>query len=185
MGIDNLLSGKPDIVISGINRGANMGMVTFYSATVACAREAAFQRIPAISVSLESGPDMDYNTAAAFIASLIKDVIKLGLRGGTYLNVNIPALPKEKINGVLIVPLDSRAPLESYVKESSSDNEQVFLPTFAALPAGDVKTDVWAVKNGYIAISPISIDKTSEEEIRALQSLEALWKCTDREKERP
>ncbi len=80
LALESLLAEKPDIVVSGVNRGENVGLVTFYSATVAAAREAAFLRIPAVSVNLQSGEKMDYGAAAAFAAALVRELARPGLR---------------------------------------------------------------------------------------------------------
>lgn len=85
LALECLLPEKPDIVISGINKGDNVGVVTFYSATVSCARKAAFKGIPAVAVSLEIGENMDYNLAADFIVELAKEMKAKGLKDDTFL----------------------------------------------------------------------------------------------------
>jgi 5'-nucleotidase len=171
LALEALLPEKPDIVVSGINRGENTGLVTFYSATVACAREAAFQGIPAIALSLESSPEMDYRAAADFIVSIVREVKKRGLRIGTYLNVNIPALPKERIKGVLITRLDERPSLESYEGRTNPEGQITFWPLYKELGAGDTKADIWALRNGYISVTPMSIAQTDEQGLKDLADM--------------
>jgi 5'-nucleotidase len=171
LGLEALLPEKPDIVVSGINRGENTGLVTFYSATVACAREAAFQGIPSIAFSLESSPAMDYTAAADFIVSIVREVKKRGLRRGTYLNVNIPALPKERIKGVLVTRLDQRPSLESYERRANPEGQLTFWPLYKELGAGDTKADIWALRNGYISVTPMSIAQTDEQGLKDLADL--------------
>lgn len=99
LALESLLAEKPDLVVSGINRGENLGVVSFYSATVACSREAAIKGIPAVAVSLESGKTMDYAPAADFIVSLVREMKEKRLKPGVFLNVNVPNLPEDKIKG--------------------------------------------------------------------------------------
>ena len=181
LALEALLPEKPDIVVSGINRGENTGLVTFYSATVACAREAAFQGIPAIAFSLESSPEMDYAAAADFIVSIVREVKKRGLGRGTFLNVNIPALPKEKIKGVMVTRLDQRPSLESYEGKTNAEAQIIFWPLYKELGAGDPKADIWALRNGYISVTPMIIDQTDGADLNGLKNWESLtWKGRSR-----
>jgi 5'-nucleotidase len=171
LALEALLPEKPDIVVSGINRGENSGLVTFYSATVACAREAAFQGIPAIAFSLESSPEMNYTAAADFIVSIVREVKKRGLRRGTYLNVNIPALSKERIKGVMVTRLDLRPSLESYEGKTNAEGQIIFWPLYKELGADDPKADIWALRNGYISMTPMIIDQTDEQGLKDLADM--------------
>jgi 5'-nucleotidase len=175
LALECLLPEKPDIVISGINKGDNVGVVTFYSATVSCAREAAFLRIPAIAVSLEVGEKMDYEFAADFIVELAKEMKGKGLKGDTFLNVNFPALPKNLIKGVLVTRQDLRASFEYYDKRINLKGQIYFWPLYKPLDQGTQEmTDVWALKNGFISITPFQFDQT---DVSKLKDLEA-WKFT-------
>jgi len=100
LALESLLDTPPDIVVSGVNRGENLGVVTFYSATVACAREAAFKGIPAVAVSLESGPDMDYAAAAEAAALVIEKSPLESWPKGLYLNINAPARKRGRLQGL-------------------------------------------------------------------------------------
>jgi 5'-nucleotidase len=170
LALESLLPEKPDILVAGVNRGETTGVVTFYSATVACAREAAFNGIPAVAVHLERSETMDYEGAASFIAELIKDVLQTEPKSRLFLNINIPGLPKEKIKGVLITRQDTRKTIEFYAKKKDPSGKVYFERSFKRLdPAGE-KTDIWAVRNGYISITPLQFDQTDD---AALKSLEA------------
>ena len=171
LALESLLTEKPDIVISGINRGENIGLVTFYSGTVACAREASIKGIPSIAVSFEDGPVMDYKEAAAFVADLVRGLKARGIRPGLFLNVNYPARPKEKIKGVMITRQDLQSPLQSYEKRISPRGKLYFWPLYRELFQAPEKTDVWALANGYISITPLQIDQTNSRELESLKSL--------------
>lgn len=171
LALEALLPEKPDLVVSGINRGDNTGLVTFYSATVACAREAAFLGIPSIAFSLESSKEMDYTAAADYIVSIVREVKKRGLRRGTFLNVNIPALPKEKIKGMMVTKLDQRPSLEGYEGKTNPEGQIIFWPLYKELEADDPKADIWAIRNGYISITPMIINQTDEQGLKDLAGL--------------
>jgi len=177
LALESLLAEKPDLVICGINRGENLGLVTFYSATVGAAREAAFLRIPAISVHLQSGPDMDYKAAADFTAALARELARRGFEKGLFINVNVPALPRDRIKGVMITRQDVRPTVEYFEKKESRDGQDFYWPSYKVLDAGPENTDTWAVRNGYISITPFTLDQTDAAALKTLKGLEKLnWK---------
>jgi 5'-nucleotidase len=177
LALESLLADKPDIVVAGINRGENVGLVTFYSATVAAAREAAFLRIPAISVNLQSGESMDYAAAADFVLALVRELARRGFDKGMFLNINIPALPKDRIKGIMITRQDVRPTVELFEKKESGNGEVLYWPSYKTLDAGLEKTDIWAVRNGYISIAPLTLDQTDPARLESLKGLEKLaWK---------
>ncbi len=171
LALESLLEVKPDFVVSGINRGENLGVITYYSATLGAAREAAFDGVAAIAVNQESGTGMDYSAAAEFAAALVRALAKNPVKTGLFLNVNVPNLPRDKIKGVLAVPIDLQPPYERFEKRTTPDGRTYYWNAYRPLGAGKEKTDVWAVRNGYVSITPLSIDTTDR---AALQALEAL-----------
>jgi 5'-nucleotidase len=177
LAVEVLLPERPDIVISGINRGQNVGLVTFYSATVAAAREAAFLGIPAMSVNLQRGEAMDYGAAADFIAALVREMAGKDFEKGMFLNINVPNMSKNGIKGILITRQDVRAPAEFYEKRESRDGETTYWPSYKTLDPGREGTDIWAVANGYISITPLMFDQTDAAKLESLKGLEKLdWK---------
>jgi 5'-nucleotidase len=169
----NLLGEAPEVVIAGINRGENVGVVTFSSGTVACAREAAFWRIPSLSVNLQRGDLMDYEGAAEFVSSLVADLLKNGLAAGTYLNVNYPALSRDKIRGVLVTRQDTRQPSERYEKVASPGGKTLYRSLWKPLIDGKPDTDTAALGSGFISVTPLQIDQTGPSETERLR----IWKC--------
>ncbi len=170
LALESLLDEKPDLVISGINRGENLGVVSFYSGTVACSREAAIKGIPSVAVSLASGATMDYGPAADFIAALIQEMKEKHLRPGVFLNVNVPNLPKEKIRGVVLTHQDLQASQESYERRVGPGNQIYFWNIYKELDQAPEKTDVWAVRNGYISVCPFQLDQTDYRELKNLDN---------------
>jgi 5'-nucleotidase len=177
LALESLLTKRPDIVVSGVNKGENLGTVTFYSATVAGAREAAFLGIPSIAVHLAAGKGMDYRSAAAITAAIVRMVGKGGIPKGTFLNINIPALALDEIKGVRITRQDTRAPLEFFEKTVSVDGRTEYTPSWKHHePAGE-DTDVWAVRNGYVSVSVFGFDQSAGIDPGPLKRLEKLaWK---------
>lgn len=97
LGINIILEGKkPDILVSGINTGPNIGNDVFYSGTVGAAREGCLFGIPSVAISVSSSKNPDYKTVAELSIPVINTVLKFGLPKGTFLNVNVPIIPKEK-----------------------------------------------------------------------------------------
>jgi 5'-nucleotidase len=161
MALTSLLPQLPDIIISGINKGENTGVVAFSSGTVSCAREAAYREIPAIAVSLEEGAGMDYAAAAEFTARLVLEVRKRDLPKGTFLNVNFPARPSDQIKGVLVTRQDTRPSDEHYAKKTSPEEKAEYWSVYRPLTGGNKDSDTWALTQGYISITPLSIDQTA------------------------
>ena len=150
LALERLIPERPDLVVSGINRGENLGTVTFYSATVAAAREAALLGFPAIAVNLAAGKGMDYTAAAGILADIVRALGRNGIAKGTFLNVNIPNLPQESIRGVRITRQDMRAPVDSFEKTVTPEGATEYKPSWKHLePAGE-DTDIWALRNGYV-----------------------------------
>jgi len=171
LALESLVAEKPDLVVTGINRGENLGMDTYYSGTCGCACEAAVKGIPAIAVSLTSGKSMDYGPAADAVVDLILALREKPLKPGLFLNVNVPNLPKDEIKGMMVVPLDMRPSIESYTRSVDAQGQVYYLSSFKALEAGTEKTDIWAVRNGYISITPFLLDQTSAADLAPLESL--------------
>ena len=177
LAIESLLPAKPDIVVAGINKGDTTGVVSFYSATVACAREAAITGLPAIAVHLEKGETMDYEGAAIFIAALVQEIKDKRLPPGVFLNINIPALPREQIRGVMITKQDLRSTRQFYEKKADPAGAPYYWPSYKHLEPDKERTDIWALKNGYISITPLQIDQTASSELRPLESWAIMkWK---------
>lgn len=174
LAVAHLLPSKPDLVVSGINAGENLGTVTFYSATVGAAREAAFLGIPAIAVNLARGRDMDYRTAAGIVAGIVRAVGKDGIAPGTFLNVNVPPLPRERLRGLRITRQDTRAPAHIFKKAEGPGGLTEFRPGWRHLEPAGADTDIWAVRNGYVSVSVFGYDQSAAAPPAAALALQRL-----------
>lgn len=184
----------PDMVVSGINHGANLGYDVFYSGTVAAAVEATIEGLPALAISRERhendlGPatpqdyldkeqaeEIDYGPIAAFCARLVQRVIKYGLPADTFLNVNIPAVPWPAIKGVVLTRLGRRVYRDELVARKDPRGRPYYW--IGGLPpkgVADPGTDIWAIDNGFISVTPINLDLTDNRMIEDLKP----WKLED------
>ncbi len=162
---------KPDIVISGINMGPNMGEDIFYSGTVAAAREAALAKIKSIAISLDGYNKKYYfDTALKFTDIVIDKFIDLKLPEGIFLNMNIPNIPYNMIKGIRITHLGSRRYFDKLIKRFDPKGNPYFW-----LSGDDVKwkedknSDYYAVKENYISITPLHMDLTAYNFINKLK----------------
>lgn len=165
-----LLPQKPDLVISGINQGANLGHDLTYSGTVAAAMEAVISGLPAVAVSLDSYSSHDFAIAAETAAQIVGQVQERGLPAGTFLNVNVPSCTAEEIAGVAITRLGRRVYRDILV-ERHDPRGRPYYWIGGEPPSGhlDDGTDIWAVANGFVSITPIHLDMTAHELIPVLQ----------------
>lgn len=169
LGLESLMKRKPDLVISGINGGSNLGTVTFYSGTVGGARQAALLGIPAIAVSMEGNNPADYATAAVFIRELVKQLrTHRLLRPGLFLNVNIP--PGWK-HGVRIVRLSNKAGRGIYKRRTNPYGQLYFWSQFEPPSDRNQDTDVGAFARGFITVTPLRIDQTDQDALGSLRGL--------------
>jgi 5'-nucleotidase len=171
--VEELLEIPPDLIISGINLGANVGVNVLYSGTVSAATEGAFLGIRSAAISLDTlkkAPDFGF--AARFSREIIGFIVKSNLKKGTALNVNIPAIPEDKIKGISFTGQGTRRQKEKF--ESRIDPRgNVYYWLSAEIPVEDeaVDSDIRALREQRISITPITYDLTCREEKERLQSL--------------
>lgn len=172
LAITGLLEDEPDIVVSGINAGANMGDDVLYSGTVAAATEGRFLGLPAMAVSLASTcmyPAKHYETAARISLDLIYRLSEQSLSFTSILNVNIPDIPFEEIKGIQATRLGYRHKAEPVVKSKDPRGKSIYWvgPAGPEQDAGE-GTDFHAVRNGYVSVTPLQVDLTRHDAIQPL-----------------
>jgi 5'-nucleotidase len=163
LGIHSLLDFKPDLVISGINRGGNLGDDVTYSGTVSAAMEATLMGIPAFSVSLVTmGEGENYQEAASFAAKLARIVFDEGLPNDTFLNVNIPDLPGDKLLPPLITSQGKRRYEGMIIDKVDPRGRNYYWIGTVDLNFIDIEgSDYAAVSRGHISITPLHLDLTN------------------------
>ena len=154
VGVRALMAERPDLVVSGINRGYNLGMVTYVSGTVGAAREAALMGIPAIASSL-SVAETNYAAGAEFVRQVAEMVRQHGLEPGVLLNVNIPPGAAAAIKGLQMTRQSAQSGEERFEEQRSPSGRRFFWSVWKD-PTGDVEgSDVWATEHGYVAVTPL------------------------------
>jgi len=171
LGVLELLPRRPDIVMSGINVGPNLGRDLSYSGTVSGAMEGTIFRIPSLAVSVGAFRDTIFEVAASFAMRLVGLVNERGLPENTLLNINVPNLPKDQIKGVQITRQGEKRYISKLDKRTDPRGRPYYWLTGAPAPQQDVEgTDSWALAQGYISITPIRLNMTDPEALEALQS---------------
>ncbi|NOR34229.1 MAG: 5'/3'-nucleotidase SurE [Bacteroidales bacterium] len=174
---NSLCDRKPDLLLSGINHGSNSSSSVLYSGTMAAAMEGAVNHIPSIGFSLLSfDPDADFTPSVPFVEEVIRHVLEKGLPDGICLNVNIPALPSEKIRGIRICSQANGYWKEEFEKRTDPNgSEYYWLTGFfhnREPENGGTGTDEWALKNRYVSVVPINTDLTAYDVLDRMKSLE-------------
>ena len=161
IGLCELAGGPVDLVVSGINRGANVGINVLYSGTVSAATEAAILGVPSLAISLDTHREADYSAAARFARRMAAFILEHPLPH-VALNVNVPAIPEEEIRGVVVAKQGRARLMESFDKRiDPRDNIYYWLAGETELPLQeDDDTDASALKRGMITITPIYYDLT-------------------------
>jgi 5'-nucleotidase len=161
LAIRELMKPPPDVVVSGINMGANLGENVIYSGTVSAATEAAMMGVPSIAVSIDSFDKTDFSSATQVTLRLLSLIQQRGLPPGVSLNVNVPDLPPQSIRGVRITRQGSLKYIEGYDKRIDPRNRVYYwLCGTKPEPDLDPATDAFAVANSYISVTPIHYDLT-------------------------
>jgi 5'-nucleotidase len=161
LAVTGLLDFMPDMIISGINDGANMGDDTIYSGTVAAAMEGYLLGIPSVAVSMSQHAAAHFDTAAKVIAELITRCRHKPWPAAALLNVNVPDIPHDQLRGTRITRLGKRHKAEPIIKAATPRGETVYWvgAAGAAQDAGE-GTDFYAVSRGQVSITPLQIDLT-------------------------
>ena len=161
LAVTGVLEQQPDMVVSGINLGANMGDDTIYSGTVAAATEGYLLGVPAIAISLASFQGRHFATAGRVARELVQRFTSAPFSEPVLLNVNVPDVPYEELRGIQVTRLGRRHKAEPAVKSVSPRGETLYW-IGAAGPAADAGegTDFHAVEHGWVSVTPLQIDLT-------------------------
>lgn len=171
LAITGLLEERPDMVVSGINAGSNLGDDVWYSGTVAAAMEGRFLGLPAIAISLCGERLAHYHTAGIVARCITRHILANPLPSQTILNVNVPDLPYEELAGYEVTRLGTRHCAEPTIRQVDPRGHPIYWvgPAGAEQDAGK-GTDFYAVANGYVSITPLRLDLTDTEAVERLAS---------------
>jgi len=162
IGIKELAGGPVDLVVSGINLGANVGINVIYSGTVSAATEGAIMGVPSMAISLDTHREADFSFAARFARKICTFIVSHPFPKNLSLNVNIPAIPEEKIKGVAVVKQGRARLIESFEKRvDPRENTYYWLAgETQPAPTEDADSDISSLRRGWITITPIDCDLT-------------------------
>lgn len=176
LAITGLLDEEPDMVVSGINAGANMGDDVLYSGTVAAATEGRFLGYPAIAVSMSSHTPNHFETGARAAVELVQRLCAQPIAPDSILNVNVPDLPYEALQGFQATRLGHRHKAEPVVKSEDPRGRPIYwVGSAGAEQDAGPGTDFYAVRNGFVSITPLQVDLTRHQALPDLAAwLEAV-----------
>jgi 5'-nucleotidase len=171
LAVTGLLDKTPDMVVSGINAGANMGDDVLYSGTVAAAMEGRHLGLPAIAVSMDSYTPDHYETAAKAVVKLLADLNEASFAANTILNINVPDIPWSQIKGFKATRLGNRHKSEGVIVQEDPRGDLMYWvgPPGEAQDAGE-GTDFHAVSQQYVSITPLQIDLTRYNTLNELEN---------------
>ncbi len=166
------LVGRVDLVVSGINRGSNLGADIMVSGTVGAALQGYLRGFPTLAISVGSVQNPQYDGAARLLELLAAQLDRTPPQEAFFLNVNLPNLPLSGISGVQITRLGGRSYGESVLEEGNQDPKRYRISRNKPIPGDSPEgTDIWALKNNRISITPLRVDLTNGEQIPQLESL--------------
>lgn len=171
LGVNSGFFEEPDLVVSGINDGPNLGDDTIYSGTVAAALEGRHLGLPALAVSLCAKQDEHFDTAALLTVDIIKKLENHPLDTKQILNINVPNLPIGEVKGILATRCGKRHRAETMVEDTDPFGNQIFWygKLGDELDAGK-GTDFHAIASGYCSVSPLSTDMTVHQQIASMNT---------------
>ncbi|MCJ7692230.1 MAG: 5'/3'-nucleotidase SurE [Sedimentisphaerales bacterium] len=160
-----------DLLVAGINNGANAGINVYYSGTVAAAMEGAFLKIPsvAMSVATEEDANMDFETAAQYCMQILNSLMPIKCDG--VININIPRLSRGAPQGVKVVPQSTKGFDEFYVPKKNEQGQIVFQLSGGPHRTENITTDMTALVEGFITITPLAPGMTNHAKIKELQKI--------------
>ncbi len=161
---------RPDLVLSGINQGANTGVSVYYSGTISAAREALINRVPAMAISLCSKKFRDFRGAVDIVRQLVKSFAQDYFPPDVLLSINVPALPLKKIAGIKITKQADSRFIEEFIYRAERKGEKVYrLAGEIEVDETDGTSDEEAVLQGYVSVTPLRIDLTDHATLPILE----------------
>ena len=162
LGVRSFMKAPPDLLVSGINLGPNMGDDITYSGTVAAAMEGCILGIPSISISINSKADFNFNVIDNHLNEIIDKYLESAIPAKTFININYPNIETTAIKGIQVTSLGHHTYFDNIEITEESEKRIIYLNKHAAARFEDIEgTDFWAVDRGYISITPIKLDLTN------------------------
>ncbi len=166
LAVMQLHDGPIDLLVAGLNNGANAGINIYYSGTVAAAMEGTLLGIPSVAMSLANEEDMDYEKAAKYCFQILEQLMPV--EKGSVMNINIPLLSQGEPKGIKVVPQSNRGFDEYYIPQKNEDGQTVFQLAGGPDLTDNSATDTAALVRGYITVTALAPDMTDHKETRRL-----------------
>jgi 5'-nucleotidase len=161
LALDAIVTSRPDLVLSGINRGSNLGTDVLYSGTVSAAMEGVLEGLPSVAFSLTSFASLDFSAAAAFAQKIVKAIAQNPTDETMLLNVNIPAIPAADICGVMVARLGIRRWKDVFEKRVDPRGKTYYwLAGVVVEEEASADSDIQGIRDNYITITPLKYDLT-------------------------
>jgi 5'-nucleotidase len=170
LAVMQLHDGPIDLVVAGINNGANVGINVYYSGTVAAAMEGAFLNIPAVAMSAASEEPMDFEKAAEHCADVLKKLMPV--KTGAVINVNIPQLSEGPPKGIRVVPQSSKGFDEYYIRQKNEQGQTVFQLAGDVHLTDEAPSDTTSLMDGFITITVLAADMTDHDRTDELRNID-------------
>jgi len=160
----------PDLVVAGLNHGANVGINMLYSGTVAAAIEGAFYGVPSLATSLAHSKSMDFRTAARLACGIIDQIVEAGRLEGLLINLNVPDLSVGPAKGIRVCHMTIPPSQEEMIRRTDPRGRPYFWITGGEVPVGepDPESDQMALAEGYITLTPLQFDLTDTSRLKAV-----------------
>lgn len=169
--LTGLLDHRPDLIVSGVNNGQNMGDDTLYSGTVAAATEGYLFGIASIAFSLVDKGYTHLDAAAQVAGEIVQRYVRRPLTGPFLLNVNVPNLPRAQMRGIAVTRLGKRHPSEPVVRSTNPRGEPIYwIGAAGAAREGGPGTDFHATAEGFVSVTPLQVDLTRLEQLGAVEA---------------
>lgn len=173
IGVNKILPERPALVVSGINRGGNLGDDITYSGTVSAAIEGTILNIPSFAISMPGNKNFHFDTAAYFAKTVAEYILERSLPYDTFLNVNVPNLPRSQVKGIRFTR-QGRRTYDDSIKVVYSPREERHFWIGGGTPYWEQSedTDIFAIEGGFVSITPIHLDLTN---YTALELMKKSW----------
>jgi len=165
LGLCEILKGPVDLLVSGINRGSNLGINAFYSGTVAAALEGALFRVPSMAISADSYEDVSFRDVGQIVERILPDILRSRAEvGWTFLNINIPNVKPDQVAGVRPAPMNCSGFEEKFQEHKDPRGGMVYWMMGGVLPLQETQEDdTLLIRKGFVTITPLRYDLTNHE----------------------
>jgi 5'-nucleotidase len=171
LGAEKLVKSRPDFIISGINDGPNLGYDVLYSGTVSAAIEGWMMGYNSLAVSLARREDRNYRYTATFIEGFLNKIKDIFTEKPLLLNINVPDLPEEDIKGVTVTKLGTSLYEDTFEERVDPMGKKYYwLTGGGGRKEKEIDTDIWAIKNNYISITPLKLELTDSKMLKFLKN---------------